>query len=175
MSFRTPVVRRARRCARKPRSGPDQTSSATPDRGRERLVERRRPSDERQARAAVVDAERPGRQQGFDELPAAVDETARVPAGGAVSEVELDLFDADARADGVDRHPRLGAESRREREHGLACPMRQEPLTGQRLARDEPGPERDQLPGDALRDPEPAAGPGRELSDGHPGFVAVSH
>ena len=86
-SLRTPVVRRARRCARKPRSSPLQRSSASPIAVIERLVQRDRPADERQARAAVVHAQRARREHRVDELAAAVEEAARVTAGCAVLEI----------------------------------------------------------------------------------------
>ena len=61
---------------------------------------------------------RPAREHEIGELAAAVREPAQVAAGRAVLEIELDLLDLEAGADGVDRHPRLDAEAHRDGEHG---------------------------------------------------------
>jgi hypothetical protein len=80
--------------------------------------QRRRPADERQAPAAIVDGERPGGEQRVDELAPPVQEPAQVATGRPVAERQRHLADAEAGASRVDRHPDLAAEARRERERG---------------------------------------------------------
>ncbi len=60
-------------------------------------------------------AERAGREDGVDELAAAMEEARRVATGRAVVEVELDLLELEPGAKRVDRHPYLAAEAGRER------------------------------------------------------------
>ena len=67
----------------------------------------------------MVDASGPTARSGVDELAAAMREAAQVAAGRAVPKRELDLRDAQARRDGVDRHAHLAAEAGREREASL--------------------------------------------------------
>src|SRR5580765_1579916 len=86
-----------------------------------------------------------------------MDEAAHVTARDSVLERQLDLLDRHAREDGVDRHPRLGAEARREREDDLACPRRERALARERLPRIEAGAESNQRPCGSLRHPEAAA------------------
>src|SRR4051794_10510667 len=88
------------------------------------------------------------------ELAAAVGEAVHVAPGCAVIERKLHLLDLETRPNGIDRHPRLHPESRREREHGGACPLAQVALARERLARNEAATELDQRPRGALREPE---------------------
>ena len=82
-----------------------------------------------------------------------------VAAGRAVLERQLDLLDVEPGADGVDRHPHLAAEARREREEAAraAGESARWPESGSRASK----PERARISARAgpLRDPEAAALP----------------
>jgi hypothetical protein len=84
----------------------------------------REPPDEREAQAAVVAPLRPEREQDVTQLAAAVEEAAEIAAGGAVLEVELGSA-MRCRLGARRGHRRLAAEPGREREHRIACPLRQ--------------------------------------------------
>jgi hypothetical protein len=111
----------------------------------------------RHARAAVIHAQRSGRERRVAELPAAVNEAACVAAGRAMFELERDLLDVNPRAHGVDRHPCLRPEARRERKDGGARFRRERALSRERLRRLEAGTEADEGARGRLRDPEAAA------------------
>ena len=99
-SFRTPVVRPRAEVRAEAALGAAPAVVGEADRASTSgSCERDRPADERQPQAAVVDAQRAGREQRVDELAAAVEEAARVAAGRAVLERQLDLLDAQPRAD----------------------------------------------------------------------------
>ena len=95
-----------------------------------------------------------------------MDEAGEVAARRAVLEVDLDLADVEAGPKRVDRHPRLDAEAGSDREHLGARPRRERALPGERLRDAAPATELDQAAGDALGEPEPAAGAPREAGDG---------
>src|SRR5581483_7053896 len=121
--------------------------------------------DEADADAAVVRPQRAAREQEVGELPTAVGETGEVAAGRAVLERQLHLLDRDAGSRRVDRHPRLRAEARREREDGGAGAGRERALTRERLGRVDAGAEPDERPRGPLRDPEASAPPLGEARD----------
>src|SRR4051794_39276821 len=104
-------------------------------------------------------------EEEIGELAAAVGEAVYVAPGGAVIEGKLHLLDLETRTNGVDRHPRLHAEPRREREHGGACPLAQAALARERLTRNEAAAELDQRPRGPLREPEAAPATRCEGSD----------
>ena len=83
-------------------------------------------------------------------------------------EVELDLLEPDARTHRVDRHPRLGAESRRERDHHRARPVVEQTLPRERLGRLYPCAKADQRPGNPFGDTEAAALVPGETRDAQP-------
>ena len=129
-------------------------------------------ADERKPQAAEAPRLRgERREQQVAELPPTVDEAGDVATRRAVLEVELDLADVEAGPKRVDRHPRLDAEAGRDREHLGARPRRERALPGQRLLDAASAAELDQAAGDALREPEPAAGAPREAGDGEVGLV----
>ncbi len=86
-----------------------------------------------------------------------MEEAARVPAGRAVPEVELDLPDVEAGLQSVDRHPCLDAEPGRDREERLARCRGQRPLARERLSQAAARPKLDQPARSPFRHAEPAA------------------
>ena len=171
-SFSVPVVVPARRCARKPRSGPLQRSSARPIAATGATEGTAKPTSQPTSgsrRPPVVAAQRARRERELDELAAAVNKAAEVAAGGAVPELELDLAHVEPVAECVDRHPRLDAEPGRDREEGLACALGQHALARQRLAHPSTGAQLDQRARDVLRDAQPAPHPASEGGDGNVG------
>src|SRR3990172_9921590 len=102
------------------------------------------PADQRKADAAVVDGERAACGQDVYELPATVCEAGEVPARRAVLQIELDLDERETGPCGVDGHPRLAPEPRREREAGGPRRRRERALTRERLARLAAGQDPDQ-------------------------------
>ena len=111
-------------------------------------------ADERETQPTVVDCLRSAREDDLDELPSAVDEPADVPPGGTVLELQLDLVDHEPGPRSVDRHSRLDSEPHRHGKDRLARPLRQPPLSRERLASRETGARRDQRPCGALRQAE---------------------
>jgi hypothetical protein len=120
-------------------------------------VERDRPADERHARATVVHPQRSGCERRVEELPAAVYEAACVAAGRAMFELERDLLHVHPRVHGVDRHPCLRAEARRERKDSGARFSGKRALSRERLRRLEARAEADEGARGRLRNPEAAA------------------
>ena len=116
------------------RAGARGSRAPGPPRGRRRGRSRRRPRRRGSRRDADASSRRAaaagprwltpsgpaGEQRRRASWRAAVHEAARVAAGRAVRERQLDLRDAQPGADGVDRHPHLAAEAGREREARLA-------------------------------------------------------
>src|SRR6266545_1665623 len=96
-----------------------------------------------------------------------MDVSTYITSRRAMLELELDLLDRQAGADGVDRHPRLDAEAGCEREDRRARRRREVALTRERLGRLEAAAEPDQRPCDALRDPEATALPACEPRHPH--------
>ena len=137
-----------------------------------RLHRERRPADERQAQAAVVDGERPAASSASTSWrprwakPAASRPVARCSSGSST------LLDAQPGADGVDRHPHLAAEARREREAGRARRRRERrwPESGSRASK--PVSSADERAAGALGDPEAAALPLGERGDGEVGAAS---
>src|SRR4029453_14491548 len=121
------------------------------------------PEDARQARPRDVPA-----------LPAAVEEPARGPEGGAVLEpLDRDLDHANTRADRVDRHRGLDPEPARERPHDLHRLGAERALPGQGLARSEPGLPPDQVGGEPLDAPDPPRPRGGQDRDREIGLPPV--
>ena len=175
-SLRTPVVRPLRRCAAKPRScrrrGRRRARSPRP----RRLVARARRRSSRPtaaaARGGLLPAGRTRAERRATGGP--VREPAQVAPGRAVAERELDLFDRDAGADGVVRHPRLAAEPGRGREAPPARAADESarcPESGSRSSRP---PQAKKLPGGALDDAEAAALLVREDGDREVGVARRS-
>ena len=125
----------------------------------------RRPADEREPKAAVVERERAGREDRVEELAAAVEEAGGVPPSRPVVEVELDLLDREARPEERRSSSAPRSRTRGEREAGGAGPSAQEPLARQRLARRLARPQADERAADALGDPEAPADPATERRD----------
>jgi hypothetical protein len=121
----------------------------------------------------VVDGERAGREQDVQQLAPAVEEAGEVAPRGSMVEVDLDLFHAQPRPECVDRHPHLAAEARCQRKARRAGSGTQATLARQRLARCEAGAEGDELTGDSLGDPEPAAGFVAESRDDQVGVTLL--
>ena len=99
------------------------------------------------------------REHRVEQLAPPVEEPRRVAARGPVVEVDLDLLDGEAGAERVDGHAHLAAEAGREREAGRPGAYADEPLSRERLPGSDARAEPDQLPPDALGDPEAAADP----------------
>ena len=165
-ALRTPVVRRARRCARKPRSSPAVHVVEEAEQRDERdpgiAAIGVRPAGERQPEPAVVDAERARRQHRVEQLAPPVEEARGVATRGSVVEVDLDLLEGEAGAQRVDGHAHLAAEARREREADGPGARAHEPLAGQRLPGADARAQPDQLPPHALGEAEAAADPPAE-------------
>ncbi len=163
------MVLRARRCSRTPRSSPAKASSRKPNSVTSAipgsLCVEVDPPEERQPEPAVIDAERPRREDRVDELAAAMEEAGGVATRGPVVEIELHLLEGEARPERVDRHPHLGAEARRQREAGLPRPRPEEALARERLARRGARPQAHELAPDALCDPEASAHATAERGD----------
>ena len=96
---------------------------------------------------------------------------AEVTAGRAVPERERDLAHGQARARGIDRHPRLAAEPGREREALRPRRGREETLPRERLLGVEPAAQPDKRASGCLRHAEAAALALREPRDGEVGAV----
>jgi acetyl-CoA carboxylase biotin carboxyl carrier protein len=88
-----------------------------------------------------------------------VDEAAQVAAGRAMLEVDLDLGQAQSGARGVDRHPELHAEPRRERKDRSERGAPQRALPRDRRLELQPRAPGERKPREAQRDPEAAAHP----------------
>ena len=128
-SFSTPVVRRARRWARSPRSGPLQDRRrARRRRSRRRTARPRAPSVQPTSgrrRPPVIDALRPEREHERPRAggrggakPARSRPVSRWPSGSSTSRT------VEARAQRVDRHADLAAEAGRKREAPLPRALR---------------------------------------------------
>ena len=159
-SLSVPVVAPARRCARNPRSGPLQRSSASPIAATGATDGTTRPTTPPTSgsrRPAEAPPLRDAGREDVAELASAVEEAARVPAGGAVPEVELDLPDVEAGLQRVDRHPCLDAEPGRDGEQRLARCGGQRPLAREGLPQAAAAPKPDQPARSPLRHAEPAA------------------
>jgi len=110
-----------------------------------------------QALSPVVHGERAGGEECVEKLAAAVREPGGVTAGRAVVEVDVDLLHRQPGSEHVDRHPHLAAEPGCERKAGGAGTLAEAALARERLAGREARPQEDELPRDALGDPEPTA------------------
>ncbi len=118
----------------------------------------------------------PAREVDRDEvlqLAAAVEEALQRLAGRAVRQRQLDLGDAVAGADGVDRHPDLHPEARRERHDRRQQVGPQRALAGDRRDRLQPAAPLDRPVREADREPEAAADAAREGGDGEVGVAAL--
>ena len=115
------------------------------------------PADERQSEPVEVDPERATGVERVAQLPCAVQEPLEVAAGAAVTKRQLHLPKAKTGPGRVDGHAHLAAEAGRHREACGPRPDGQRALSGERLARLDPGQELDEEPGRALRDAEAAA------------------
>ena len=113
----------------------------------------------------MVDPERPGGEDGVEELAPPVEEAGGVAARGPVVEIELDLLKGQAGLERVDGHPNLRAEARGERETGGPRARADEPLPRERLAWRRAGAQAHELPAHTLRDPETAPDPASEGGD----------
>ena len=156
-SLRTPVVRPLRRWARKPRSGPLHRSSARPSAATAAtagpFVTPDLPADERQAQAVEVDSERSAGETVSRSCrarwtnPPRSRPVARWPSGSSTSRTRRP--DAPRRSSSGPRsrtRPRAGR-------HAPVPPRRARAVP--KAARAPRYPQRaDQLPGDALREPE---------------------
>ena len=91
------------------------------------------------------------------QLAAAVEEAGAALAGRAVREVELDLADAIAGADGVDRHPDLHPVAGANGSDGAQRVELHRPLAGDRRRRLEPAAPADRPAGEAQGEAEAAA------------------
>ena len=89
----------------------------------------------------------------------------RRAAGRAVREVELDLHDAEARADGVDRHPDLHAVAARERQHVPERLAAERPLARDRRAQLRPSAPRIAQRAKPSARPKPPPDASRERGD----------
>ena len=87
----------------------------------------------------MIHAGRPAGEHGVEQLTSTVCEPGGVPAGCPVPQRQLDLGDAQPCFDGVDRHPHLAAEARREREASVSRRLRECALAGERLLGRETG------------------------------------
>ena len=127
------------------------------DRGDQRLVERHGPADERQARAAVVHAQGARGEQRVEQLAPAVEEAARVAAGGTVIAGR-----APPPRRGRRRVPRRSSSASRRRSRARAGTRRPARTATARAGRraapraSKPRAQPDQRARDALRDPEAA-------------------
>ena len=138
-SLSVPVVEPAPRCARNPRSGPLQRSSASPIAATGATAGTATPttaptSGSRSPRWLTACGPHASTRSASWRPRWA--KPRSVAAGRAVLEVELDLLDLEPGADGVDRHPRLDAEARARRGN-TAARARGESARwpGERLAR----------------------------------------
>ena len=86
-----------------------------------------------------------------------MEEPGGIPPGHPVPQLKLELRDAEAGPRRVDGRADLAAEAGGEREAHRPRALRERPLAGERLLRDEAGPGPDESPGSPLRDPETAA------------------
>ncbi len=87
----------------------------------------------------MVARERAAGERRLHELAAAVDEARCIAAARAMAQRELELLNAEPRANRVDRHPHLAAEAGSRREAGNARGRRERALARERLARVEAG------------------------------------
>ena len=139
---------RARTRGRRRGRSPRRPASCTAD----------RPAHERQPQAAVVPPQRADREEQVEELAAAVREARgdRGRSGGGPGRARSPVSVTPG-AERVDRHPRLAAESRRQREARRRAPPPSAALARQRLATSTPVRKRIERRGDPLRDAEAAA------------------
>ena len=140
-SFSMPVVRPRPQVRAEAALGPAPEVVGEPDRGDEPARATQRTSSRRAAGAGRGGSRRAARRASSDVASWRPRWTKprEVAAGRAVLERQLDLLDAEPGARRVDRHPRLAAEARREREDGRArAPRESARWPGERLARLEP-------------------------------------
>src|SRR6266540_7022237 len=129
------------------------------------LADRHGPADQRQPEATVVHAERAAGEDRVEELARPVGESAEISARRSMGDGQLDLLDAQACSESVDRHPDLAAEACCEREAGPAGGGRQRPLTRERLPGGIAAARLHERTRRALRDAEAAALPLCERGD----------
>ena len=169
-SLRMPVVRRARRCARKPRSSPLQRSSATPIAATGSRLGCATATSQPTSGSRSPRWLRPCGPKARTMSRSCRPRWRKPPrsrVGGAVLERQLGLADLEPGVHRVGGHRRLAAEAGGERKDGLARLLRQAALARERLLRRIARCDPDQPPRRLLRDPEAAALLVRERRDRH--------
>ncbi len=94
-----------------------------------------------------------------------MDEAREVSARHAMSKRQLDLSNRETRPLDIDGHPKLAAETARDRKGNGTCALAQKSLSGERLTSIESAAKSDERPGCALRESETSTELLRERAD----------